>query len=101
MPGIFLHRFARLILHHSPNSPTITLGPYTGDELSVDHIIPFSVAPQLDHVIANLELIPLRMNQGKRKKTSANSIYSNASERRVGYFEDGTLPLAGIVSCSA
>lgn len=89
MPGIFLHRFARLILHHSPKSPTITLGPYTGDELSVDH------------VIANLELMPLRMNQGKRKKTSANSIYSNASERRVGYFEDGTLPLAGIVSCSA
>ena len=59
------------------------------------------MAPQMDHVIANLDLMPLRMNQGKRKKTSANSIYSNASERRAGYFEDGTLPLAGIVCCSA
>lgn len=29
-------------------SPTITLGPYAGDQLSVDHIIPFAVAPQLD-----------------------------------------------------
>jgi hypothetical protein len=47
-------------------SPTITLGPYTGDELSVDHIIPFSVHPELDKVIANLELMPLRMNIGKR-----------------------------------
>jgi hypothetical protein len=28
----------------------------------VDHIIPYAVAPQLDHVIANLELMPLRMN---------------------------------------
>ena len=26
-------------------SPTITLGPYAGDQLSVDHIIPFSLAP--------------------------------------------------------
>lgn len=34
-----LSRFARLIIHPSPQSPTITLGPYTGDELSVDHII--------------------------------------------------------------
>jgi len=34
--------------------------------LSVDHIIPFSVAPQLDHVIANLEFMPLRLNIGKR-----------------------------------
>ncbi len=46
-------------------SPTITLGPYAGDQLSVDHIIPFAVVPQLDHVIANLELMPLKMNMGK------------------------------------
>jgi hypothetical protein len=49
-------------------SPTITLGPYSGDQLSVDHIIPFSVAPSLDKVIANLELMPLRMNIGKKDK---------------------------------
>lgn len=47
-------------------SPTITLGPYAGDQLSVDHVIPFAVAPQLDKVIANLELMPLKMNVGKR-----------------------------------
>lgn len=46
-------------------SPTVTRGPYTGDELSVDHIIPFAVIPQLDNVIANLELMPLRMNRRK------------------------------------
>lgn len=49
-------------------SPTILKGPYAGDQLSADHIIPFSVAPQLDHVIANLELMPLRMKQGKASK---------------------------------
>ena len=47
-------------------SPTITRGPYAGDQLSVDHVIPFSVAPALDKVIANLELMPLRLNIGSR-----------------------------------
>ena len=47
-------------------SPTITIGPYQGDQLSVDHIIPFSVAPQLDKIIANLELMPLKMNLRKK-----------------------------------
>jgi len=40
-------------------------GPYKGDELSVDHIIPLAVVPELDNVIANLELMPLRMNETK------------------------------------
>ena len=35
------------------------------DELSVDHIIPRAVAPELENVIANLELMPLRMNLSK------------------------------------
>jgi hypothetical protein len=43
-------------------------GPYRGDELSVDHIIPRSVVPELDNVIANLELMPLRLNEKKNAK---------------------------------
>ena len=43
-------------------------GPYKGDELSVDHIIPRSVVPELDNVMANLELMPLRMNESKNAK---------------------------------
>jgi hypothetical protein len=49
-------------------SPIIQTGPYRGDELSVDHIIPRSVCPELDNVIANLELMPLRMNMAKSDK---------------------------------
>ena len=49
-------------------SPTIRRGPYKGDQLSVDHIIPRAVVPELDNVIANLELMPLRMNEGKNAK---------------------------------
>ena len=50
------------------NAATVRRGPYVGDELSVDHIIPRSVVPELDNVIANLELLPLRVNERKNAK---------------------------------
>jgi hypothetical protein len=46
-------------------APTIRTGPYTGDKLSVDHIIPRSVCIELDTTLANLELMPLAMNRAK------------------------------------
>ena len=49
-------------------APTVMKGPYKGDQLSVDHIIPRAVLPELDNVIANLELMPLRMNEQKSAK---------------------------------
>jgi hypothetical protein len=52
-------------------APTVMKGPYKGDQLSVDHIIPLSVVPELDKVVANLELMPLRMNQSKHAKMGA------------------------------
>jgi len=47
---------------------TVMKGPYKGDQLSVDHIVPRAVVPELDNVIANLELMPLRMNESKNDK---------------------------------
>jgi len=49
-------------------SPTIRRGPYKGQELTVDHIIPRAVAPELDNVIANLELLPWELNAKKGTK---------------------------------
>jgi hypothetical protein len=46
-------------------SPTVRKGPYAGDIASVDHIIPRAVVPELDNVIANLELLPLKLNESK------------------------------------
>ena len=34
----------------------------------MDHIVPRAVVPKLDNVIANLELMPLRMNESKNDK---------------------------------
>ena len=46
-------------------APTIRTGPYAGDKLSVDHILPRAVCPELDTALANLELMPMRMNAAK------------------------------------
>jgi hypothetical protein len=37
----------------------------------VDHIIPRAVCPELDNVIANLELMPMRMNSGKSDRVGS------------------------------
>ena len=55
-------------------SPTIKRGPYKGDELSVDHIIPRAVVPELDNVIANLELMPLRVNESKNARVGERQL---------------------------
>lgn len=49
-------------------APIVQKGPYKADELSVDHIIPRSVVPELNNVIANLELLPLKLNESKNSK---------------------------------
>lgn len=68
-------------------SPTIRRGPCKGDQLSVDHIIPRAVCPELDNVIANLELMPMRMNAGKRDRIG---------ERQLSFAEN--LCRAGLLS---
>jgi hypothetical protein len=47
---------------------TVRRGPCKGDQLSVHHIIPRAVVRELDNVIANLELMPLRVNEKKNDK---------------------------------
>ena len=44
------------------------------------------VAPQLDHIIANLELMPLRMNIGKRDRTGDRQISLAERLRGAGLF---------------
>ncbi len=50
------------------NAATVRNGPYAKQKLTVDHIIPRAVTPELDNVIANLELMPAGLNSAKGKK---------------------------------
>lgn len=56
------------------NAATVRRRPYKDDQLSMDHIIPRSVAPGLDNVIANLELMPQRVNAGKRDRVGERQV---------------------------
>ena len=56
------------------NAPTITKGPYAGEIVTGDHIIPRSVCPELDNKIYNLEMMPLTLNQKKGAKIMQRQI---------------------------
>jgi hypothetical protein len=55
-------------------SAKITLGPYAGQEATVDHVIPLSVCLELDNQVLNLELLPASLNSSKRDKVTERAI---------------------------
>jgi hypothetical protein len=56
------------------SSPTVKFGPYSGEKLTVDHIIPRAVSPSLDLVLANLELMPQSLNLRKGAKIGQRQV---------------------------
>ncbi len=50
----------------------------------MDHIIPRAVCPELDNVIANLELMPLRMNESKNAKVGERQLSLAKTFRAAG-----------------
>lgn len=67
---------------------TVRKGPYTGEILSVDHIIPRAITPELDNVIANLELMPLSVNQRKGDKVGQRQVALAKSFNAAGLLSD-------------
>ena len=55
-------------------SPIVKRGPYAGERLTVDHIIPRAVTPSLDLVLANLELMPHSLDIRKGAKIGQRQI---------------------------
>ena len=55
-------------------APVIKRGPYAGEKLTVDHIIPRAVAPSLDKLLANLELMPNSLNIRKSAKIGQRQV---------------------------
>lgn len=55
-------------------SPIITAGPYAGEKTEVDHIVPRSLAPELDNELANLELMPASLNRKKSDRVTSRQV---------------------------
>jgi hypothetical protein len=78
-------------------APRVRRGPYEGDELSVDHIIPRVVVPELDKAIANLELMPLRVNERKNAQIGERQIDLARKLYRAGLLSaDGLRKVEGV-----
>ena len=43
----------------------VTRGPYAGQHAEIDHIVPISLAPEVGNELANLEMLPARLNRNK------------------------------------
>ena len=56
------------------NAPTITKGPYAGEIVTGDHIIPRFVCPELDNALYNFEMMTLTLNQRKSAKIEQRKI---------------------------
>lgn len=77
-------------------APTIRTGPYTGDKLSVDHILPRAVCPELDTTLANLELMPMRSNSSK-----SDSIGERQVDMARKFHAAGLLSQSGLAAALA
>ena len=76
------------------NAPTITKGPYAGEIVTGDHIIPRSVTPELDNTLYNLEMMPLTLNQKKAAKVTQRQIDLAKRWNKDGLLSDKGLKAA-------
>jgi hypothetical protein len=60
------------------NAADVTYGTYFGEPVEIDHIVPFSLAPEVGNELANLEMLPRTVNRKKSDKVM---------ERQVDYAE--------------
>ena len=82
---------AGMIKLRKGNTPTTTKGPYAGEIVTGDHIIPLSVCPELDHALYNLEMMPLTLNQKKSAKIGIRQIDLARRRNQNGLLSDAGL----------
>jgi len=64
----------------------ITSGPYAGETVEIDHIVPFSLAPELGNNLANLEMTPRTINRRKLDHVGPRQL-----EQAALFFQAGLL----------
>jgi hypothetical protein len=72
--GLLTNAHQNLAQLHQGRAPTITSGPYAGEKTEVDHIVPRSLAPELDNELANLELMPASLNRKKSDRVTSRQV---------------------------
>jgi hypothetical protein len=66
-------------------SATITKGPYVGQKTHVDHIIPVSLAPELNANLANLRVLPAAINIERSNILDQDALTAMENFREIGW----------------
>ena len=74
-------------------APTITRGEYKGQRIDVEHIVPKSIAPGLDNILANLMWYPASLNQSKNA-----TITDEALQMAQVFADQGILPTEELIA---
>lgn len=56
------------------NAAIVTRGPYSGETVEIDHIVPFSLAPEVSNELANLEMLPKSLNRQKSNRVGERQL---------------------------
>lgn len=75
-------------------APIVTRGPYAGQPAEVDHIVPRALAPELDHELANLELLPETLNRRKSARVGERHLDYAQRFQAAGLLRAGTFKRA-------
>ncbi len=73
------------------NAAEITYGPYVGESVEIDHIVPFSIAPEVGNELANLEMLPRTVNRKKSDKVTDRQVDYAEKLQEAGLLSEGTL----------
>ena len=61
-----------------------TTGPYSGESVEIDHIVPISLAPEVGNELANLEMLPKTLNREKSNRVSERQLAHAERLREAG-----------------
>lgn len=56
------------------NAARATRGPYSGEIVEIDHVVPLSLAPELGNELANLEMLPETLNRRKSNRVTKQQL---------------------------
>ncbi|MCD6051921.1 MAG: hypothetical protein K0Q55_3339 [Verrucomicrobia bacterium] len=73
------------------NAAEVTYGPYAGESVEIDHIVPFSIAPEVGNELANLEMLPRTVNRKKSDKVTDRQVDYAEKLQEAGLLSEGTL----------
>ena len=52
----------------------VARGPYSGETVEIDHIVPSSLAPEVGNELANLEMLPKSLNRQKSNRVNERQL---------------------------